>query len=64
MPEWTEDDVAAYAARFGLTWLTPELSQLLRAAMLKAAAEGQAVPRMPTEFFEPAHVFRGPACTG
>lgn len=60
MTEWTSAEVQAYAARFGLDWLTPELAPLLEAAMNKAASEGQAVPRMPDEFWEPAHTFAGP----
>ena len=61
MSEWTRPEVEAFAARFGLTWLTPELTNLLHAGMNKAAADGKAVPRQPTEFGEPAHIFAGPA---
>lgn len=60
MTEWSQAEVEAYASRFGLAWLTPELAALLQAAMNKAASEGRAVPRMPDEFAEPAHVFAGP----
>lgn len=58
--EWTTTEVEGYAARYGLTWLTPELTALLQNAANKAAAEGRAVPRMPDEFWEPAHIFAGP----
>jgi hypothetical protein len=61
MTEWTLPEVEQYAARFGLTWLTPELTALLHAAMEKSSTDGAAVPRQPTEFSEPAHIFAGPS---
>ncbi len=60
MTEWTADEIAVFADRFGLAWLTPELLEQLRAAATRAAAAGAAVPRMPSEFCEPAHIFTGP----
>jgi len=60
LTNWTTAEVETYATRLGLTWLTPELTALLETAVNRAATEGKAVPRMPNEFFEPAHVFAGP----
>ncbi len=60
MSEWTSDEISAFAGRYGVTWLTPELQDQLLSCANKVVETGRAVPRMESEYEEPAHIFRGP----
>jgi len=60
MTEWTNEAMAEFAARYGLTWLTPALLEQLTDCANRVVATGRAVPRMASEYDEPAHVFGGP----
>ncbi len=60
MTEWTTDQAAAFAEKYPLPWLTPDLLEELRACADRVTATARAVPRMPSEYQEPAHIFRGP----
>ncbi len=60
MDELTTEQAADLARQYGLDWMTPELLEQLRGAASRARAAGFAVPRMRSEFCEPAHIFAGP----
>jgi hypothetical protein len=59
-PAWTQDEIDAFAARYGLTNLTPEHRARMRELADRVAAAGRAIPRMPSKGHEPASVFRVP----
>jgi hypothetical protein len=60
MSDWTKEEAAAFVARYGVAWMTPELLEDLRACADRVTATANAVPRMKSEYDEPAHVFAGP----
>ncbi len=53
----TDDDMRAYAARHGLTTLTPAQLARMRELAERVAFVGAAVKRMPNKSDEPAFVF-------
>lgn len=57
---WTIDEIAAYAARYGLTRLEPAHLERMREIADKVALASAAIPRMPRKSDEPAPVFRVP----
>ncbi|RAI02000.1 hypothetical protein DLJ53_11490 [Acuticoccus sediminis] len=57
---WTPEEIAAFAARYGLTDLTPEMLDRMREIADKVAEASAAIPRMPRKDDEPAPVFRVP----
>lgn len=59
-PTWTEQEIAAFCARIGLTNLDPEAMERLRWNADKVAATGRALPRMPRKDDEPAGIFAVP----
>ncbi|MXQ14472.1 hypothetical protein [Microvirga makkahensis] len=56
-PSWSEEEIAAYVARYGLKNLTPEHLVRLRELAENVARTGSAIPRMASKYDEPAHVF-------
>ncbi len=60
MAEMTEDEMRRYAARHGLTTLSPENLAKMRELSVRVAATGLSIARMPDKADEPAGVFRVP----
>ena len=57
---WTPEEIASFAARYGLSDLSPEMLDRMREIADKVAAASAAIPRMPRKDDEPAPVFRVP----
>ena len=55
-PEWTAEEIAAYAARFGFP-LTPAMAPRLVSLANTASAAGRRLPRQPAKSNEPAYNF-------
>jgi hypothetical protein len=55
-PEWTAEEIAAYSLRYGLSLSDPLMARLRELAN-KVSEGGRAIPRMPSEDFEPALTF-------
>ncbi|MXQ14458.1 hypothetical protein [Microvirga makkahensis] len=51
------DEIRDFAARHGLSDLAPEHLERMRELADKLASAARMVPRMPSKFDEPAHVF-------
>jgi hypothetical protein len=60
MPDLTEEEMARYAARHGLTTLTPEHLARMRELATRVAQVGSSIPRMSDKADEPASIFRLP----
>jgi hypothetical protein len=63
MPEpkaWTVDEMAAFAARYGLTDLPPEALAHMAALATHTAATAGSVPRVASKSDEPASTFKVP----
>ncbi|MEJ1159264.1 hypothetical protein [Prosthecomicrobium sp. N25] len=59
-PAWTQAEIDAFAARYGLVNATPEHLARMRELADRVAAAGRAIPRMPNKGDEPASTFRVP----
>jgi len=59
-PAWTQDEINAFAARYGLANLTPDHLARMRELADRVSAAGRAIPRMPSKGDEPASTFRVP----
>lgn len=55
-PEWTAEQIAAYAARFGFP-LTDAMAPRLLTLANTASAVGRRIPRQPRKSDEPAYHF-------
>ena len=60
MADMTLDEMQSYAARHGLTTVTAENLNRIRALSAHVAATGRSIRRMPDKADEPAAVFRVP----
>lgn len=57
---WTADEMAAFAARYGLTELSSEALDRMAALATRTAASAGAVPRVGSKSTEPASTFTVP----